>query len=68
MHYLPGDPTLQPAPRMEAALVRLESQTREMARAGRHVFDHPVFGKIGVAEYVRFSELHARHHQLQLPV
>ena len=56
------------AARMEAAVASLESQTREMARAGQLAFEHPVFGQIGVAEYVRFSELHTRHHALQLPV
>ena len=52
--------------RMEAAVADLEAHTREMAGAGADTFVHPVFGRLIVTDYVRYSELHARHHQAQL--
>jgi hypothetical protein len=56
------------AARLEKAVASLESQARDMARAGARGFDHPIFGRVSVADYVRFSELHARHHESQLPI
>ena len=55
------------AARMEAALAKLESEARAMAHAGRHAFEHPYFGRVDVSDYVRFSELHTKHHEQQLP-
>jgi hypothetical protein len=55
------------AARVEKAVAGLESRARDMARTGTHSFDHPFFGRVSVADYIRFSELHARHHELQLP-
>jgi hypothetical protein len=54
------------AARMETAVASLESQVRSMQSAARHTFEHPIFGRIGVADYVKFSELHAKHHEQQL--
>jgi hypothetical protein len=39
-----------------------------MAAAGRRTFEHPIFGQLDVADYVRYGELHARHHEGQLTV
>lgn len=52
--------------RMEAAVADLEMHTREMANAGKTTFTHPVFGELSVVDYVKYSELHTKHHQEQL--
>lgn len=50
--------------RLEAALALFERECR--TRAGRPV-DHISFGRLSVEEYVRFVELHTRHHARQIP-
>jgi hypothetical protein len=50
--------------RLEAALAVFERECR--TRAGLPV-DHISFGRISVEEYVRFVELHTRHHARQIP-
>lgn len=50
--------------RLDAAFAVFERECR--ARAGLPV-DHISFGRISVEEYVRFVELHTRHHARQIP-
>ena len=50
--------------RLDAALALFEQECR--ARAGLPVH-HISFGRISVEEYVRFAELHTRHHTGQIP-
>jgi hypothetical protein len=50
--------------RLEAAQAAFERECR--ARAGR-TFAHAAFGVVSVEDYVRFTELHTRHHTRQIP-
>lgn len=50
--------------RLDAALAVFEAECR--AQAGRPVH-HASFGEVSVEEYVRFAELHTRHHARQIP-
>jgi len=65
-------PSDSPAPR-EQGLERLdragqvaESVMRELSTRGDGTFKHPVFGKLGVVDYVRFGAIHTVHHAEQL--
>jgi hypothetical protein len=51
--------------RLESALASFEREAR--ARAGR-TFAHTAFGVVSVEDYVRFTELHTRHHMKQIPL
>jgi peptidoglycan/xylan/chitin deacetylase (PgdA/CDA1 family) len=50
--------------RLQSALTTLERECR--AHAGRP-FTHTAFGEMTVEDYVRFTELHTRHHMKQIP-
>ncbi len=50
--------------RLDGAVQVFERECR--ARAGRPV-EHASFGVLSVEEYVRFVELHTRHHARQIP-
>ena len=52
--------------RLEAALAQFEQECRVRAAGGRSI-DSTIFGNVPVVDYVRFQELHARHHQKQIP-
>jgi hypothetical protein len=49
--------------RLQSALATFEREC--LARPGR--FTHTSFGEISVEDYVRFTELHTRHHTKQIP-
>jgi DinB family protein len=55
------------AARIERAVTSLEAHVRDLAKAGTHAFDHGFFGRLKIADYVRFNGLHANHHEKQLP-
>jgi hypothetical protein len=62
-------PTWSPSPaeakaRLQATQAVFERECR--ARAGG-TFDHAAFGVVSVEDYVRFTELHTRHHTRQIP-
>lgn len=54
------------AARLERAMSDLEVHVRDMAKAGKHAFEHGFFGSLKVADYVRFNGLHTDHHEQQL--
>ena len=54
--------------RLEHAAAAFEAMARELAAAGSDTFEHVFFGRVRVADYVRYSELHALHHLAQLPL
>lgn len=54
------------AARFERAIADLESHARELARAGTHAFEHSFFGRVAIADYVKFNALHSEHHERQL--
>ena len=51
---------------LERSLVAYEQSIARQRQAGRDTFEHPVFGRIPLVDYVRLNELHARHHEAQL--
>jgi hypothetical protein len=53
-------------PRLQAASTAFERLAAAEVSAGRPTFEHPVFGRFGVAEYLQFQAYHTRHHQPQL--
>lgn len=58
-------------PTPEEGRARLESAVRELERAVQQlpgVATSNVFGTVPLGDYVRFQELHTRHHMAQLPV
>jgi uncharacterized damage-inducible protein DinB len=68
----PFDPQGAPAPR-DTLVARLDEASRAFERSavqevesGRSTFDHPAFGRFGVADYVQFQAYHTKHHQAQL--
>jgi hypothetical protein len=67
----PFDPTTGPSTpaaaraRLEAALHRFEEASRGQAARGPSVASG-IFGTVTLASYVRFQELHVRHHAQQL--
>jgi len=54
------------AERFERAIADLESHARELAKTGTHAFEHSFFGRVAIADYVKFNALHSEHHERQL--
>jgi hypothetical protein len=52
--------------RLNAAFSSFERDARERLASGRPV-ESPAFGVITLEDYVRFTELHTRHHTKQIP-
>lgn len=53
--------------RLEAAHRSFDEACRQLASRGERVHS-PVFGAVRVEDYVRFMELHTRHHRKQIGV
>jgi len=53
--------------RVERALARFDESSRARAAAGGKVAS-TIFGPVSVSDFVRFQELHVRHHHEQLRV
>jgi len=53
--------------RLEQGLAVFERECRAAAATGRTV-QSGAFGRVSVADYARFTELHTRHHIKQIPV
>jgi len=51
--------------RLEAAQRKFDDACRELASRGKPIRT-TVFGSVAVEDYVRFMELHARHHRKQI--
>ena len=68
----PLDPASGPATpaearvRLEAALSRFDHACRARAAGGQEV-NSTIFGRVSVARFARFQELHIRHHLRQIP-
>jgi len=52
--------------RLEAATEEFEHACRARAEAGDDILTS-MFGRVSVIDYVRFTELHTRHHLGQMP-
>jgi hypothetical protein len=52
--------------RLEGAHQAFDRACRRIA-AGDGLIASPIFGSVPIADYVRFMELHTRHHRKQMP-
>jgi hypothetical protein len=52
--------------RLRTASGGFEAAVRFAAREGRTFVDHPMFGRVGLADYTRLQAIHTRHHAQQL--
>jgi hypothetical protein len=63
-------PTGSPVP-PETLLNRVQAAARAFekyaAAAQTTTIDHPFFGRVPLADFVRFQEIHTQHHHKQLP-
>jgi hypothetical protein len=61
-------PTLEESEaRLHHAISALEAHVRQLAKDGTGTFEHGFFGKLSIADYVRYNALHMQHHERQLP-
>ena len=63
---LPEDPE-EGREKLMNAVRAFEADIRSVTPIGDFHFVHPTFGKMAVSDYVRFQEIHTRHHLRQLP-
>jgi len=67
MNPASGPPTpMEGRARLEAAHQKFDKACRELASRDA-VIRSTIFGRVGVGDYVRFMELHTRHHRQQIP-
>ncbi len=66
--FLPMNPpptVAEARARLMAAVASFEAACT--AAGSGALTDHPLFGKVPVLDYVRFQEVHTRHHTRQIP-
>jgi hypothetical protein len=51
--------------RLETAAGGLGADLERLASEGRRSFDHPVFGRVGLADALQFQAIHTAHHRQQ---
>jgi hypothetical protein len=61
---IPASPSEARA-RLQGALAAFERECRARVASGRAV-ESPAFGTVAVEDYARFTELHTRHHTMQI--
>jgi uncharacterized damage-inducible protein DinB len=67
------EPTTTPASigdlatRLQAAATAFEVDVQAAAQGGQTTLDHPFFGAVPLAEYLRLQVIHTSHHRQQLP-
>ena len=56
-------------PEIEGVIAENRRATEHFLATVRHVpkFEHTFFGRVSIADYVRFGTLHTEHHERQLP-
>jgi hypothetical protein len=67
--FVPATGSVNPAEgcvRLQGALTGFEQACRARAASGQDVASS-MFGRVSVADFARFQELHVRHHILQMP-
>ena len=52
--------------RLRAAATAFEEDVETTAGSGQATLDHPFFGKLQLAEYLRLQVIHTHHHRQQL--
>lgn len=53
--------------RLNKAIAALETHVRGLMAQNQHSFEHSFFGRVSIADYIRFGTLHTQHHERQLP-
>jgi hypothetical protein len=70
---IPGLLRLEGPSTPAAARARLEEAVRKFEQACRtriataDTYENSIFGRGAVSDYIRFQEMHTRHHRKQLP-
>jgi hypothetical protein len=67
--FVPASGSATPAAgcvRLQGALTSFDQASRARAASGQDVASS-IFGRVSVADFARFQELHVRHHILQMP-
>ena len=52
--------------RLMQGLEQFEAAVRRLAIGDEATFEHPMFGRVAFADYVRFNAIHVAHHERQL--
>src|SRR5262245_23880415 len=52
--------------RLTRSVAAFEAALRSGHPEGRHMLNHPAFGKVPTTDYVRLQAIHTRHHHTQL--
>lgn len=53
--------------RLEQAVAKFEADVLGWSKGQDRTLAHPAFGAIALTDYVRYLEIHTRHHQKQIP-
>ncbi len=53
--------------RLEQAIAKFEADVIGWAKGQDRTIEHPAFGAVALSDYVRYLEIHTRHHQKQFP-
>ena len=53
--------------RLEGAFARFDQECRRLAASGHHVVVCGSFGRVSLADLVRYNAIHTRHHCKQMP-
>src|SRR5512140_2987572 len=53
--------------RLERAFARFDQECRRLAASGQHVVAMGAFGRVSLADAVRYTAIHTRHHCKQMP-
>src|SRR5262245_45863830 len=56
------------AARLRASAGAFEAAVESAATQSRSFVDHPMFGRVGLADYTRLQAIHTRHHAPQLGI
>jgi hypothetical protein len=64
---LPGGEASELLPRLRVASERFAAAAEAALSGGATTLEHPMFGRIGVLDFLRLQVIHVRHHRAQLP-
>ena len=64
--FRPSVSPAEPGPAIDRLAATLAAFEADAASLASSQLDHPAFGRIAVADFVRLQEIHARHHRGQL--
>jgi len=65
--FRPGALPPQQAPLIGRLQIAVKNFEADASAVTRDFIEHPIFGRLGLADFVRLQEIHTRHHRNQLP-